>query len=204
MKIALSAALFGCLLAIAAPAQVTGQEAPVDGAATDGAPVDGASVDGAAAVSETPTGFGSIRLGMTLEETRSALERELSFDYRGEPEVSFLPLRERRLLEVQGRSFVRRGFFQFIDGRLYSIILDLNADVLDHYGLYTQLTDKYGESTRLNPREILWLYDDVRLTLERPLTVKYVDREVYERLLQEGAETESLREIVRDEFLQRF
>jgi hypothetical protein len=153
---------------------------------------------------ETPLGFGSVRLGMTLDETRAALEEELSFDYRGEPEVSFLPRRERRLLEVQGRSFVRRGFFQFIDGRLYSIILDLNDDVLDHYGVYTQLTQKYGESTRLNPREIAWLFDEVRLTLERPLTVKYVDEAVYQRLLQEGAETESLREIVRDEFLRRF
>jgi hypothetical protein len=189
MKIALSAFLFGCLLAIATPVHVAGQEAPVDGAAE---------------VTETPTGFGAIRLGMTLDETRSALEEELSFDYRGEPEVSFLPLRERRLLEVQGRRFVSRGFFQFIDGRLYSIILDLNDDALDHYGLYTQLTEKYGESTRLNPREILWLFDEIRLTLERPLTVKYVDREVYERLLLEGAETESLREIVRDEFLRRF
>lgn len=194
MKIGLSVAFFGCLLAIATPVRVSGQEAPVAGT----------SADGAAAVTETPTGFGSLRLGMTLDETRAALERELSFDYRGEPEVSFLPRRERQLLEVQGRRFVRRGFFQFVDGRLYSIILDLNDDVLDHYGLYTQLTDKYGESTRLNPREILWLFEEVRLTLERPLTVKYVDDAVYQRLLQEGAETESLREIVRDDFLRRF
>ncbi len=141
---------------------------------------------------------------MTLEETRAALERDLSFDYRGEPEVSFLPRREERLLEVEGRSFIRRGFFQFVDGRLYSIILDLNEDTLDHYGVYSRLTDKYGESTRLNPSEILWLFDGVRLTLERPLSVKYVDEAVYQRLLAEGAETESLREVIRDEFLQRF
>ena len=104
---------------------------------------------------EVPTGFGSVRLGMSLEETRDALERDLSFDYRGEPDVSFLPRREEQLLEVEGRQFVDRGFFQFIDGRLYSIILDLNESTLDHYGVYTQLTEKYGESTRHNPREIL-------------------------------------------------
>lgn len=155
-------------------------------------------------VPTSPRGFGTIELGMTLEETRQAIEAELSFDYRGEPEISFLPRQQLRLLEVEGRNFIRRGFFQFIDDRLYSIILDLNDDTLDHYGVYVRLTEQYGEQSTLTPRQVTWLFEDVRLTLERPLTVKYVDEVVYQQLLAQGAETESLREILRDDFLRRF
>ncbi len=50
----------------------------------------------AATGAEGTDGFRAIRLGMRLEETKRALQDDPYFVYRGDPDVSFLPLSQRR------------------------------------------------------------------------------------------------------------
>ena len=153
---------------------------------------------------ELPRGFRSIELGLPVEEVQRLLVEDMNFNYRGDPDVSLLPATGNQIIEVSGYTFIERAWFQFQEGSLFSITLRLNPSVLDHYGMYTTLVERYGEPDLLSPRIMLWQSDAVRMSLERPLTVKYIDRVVFEQLLEEGRIQESVREMSRRQFIEQF
>lgn len=160
--------------------------------------------DGGAAAADRaiPRGFDTIELGRSREDVQELLESSSYFRYRGDPDVSLLPVGNRSVIETEGRSFIDRAFFQFSAEALYIIILQLNQTRMDHYSVYQTLTEKYGEPLRVSPREIVWQWEEVTLSLERPLTVKYVDRPVFEELRGQARAEQSLRELSRDQFLE--
>ena len=168
-----------------------------------GAPASPIEQPGTEAV-RTPRGFRSIRLGMELEQVKQLLIEDPLFDYRGDPDISFLPLPPQTLIETSGSSFIRRAYFQFDQDLLYIIILSMDPDRLDYYTLYSTLSGKYGQPTSLDPTEAVWQFDGMRLSLERPLSVKYIDSTVFEALKEEGQVQEDLWEISKDNFLQQF
>ena len=153
---------------------------------------------------QPPRGFRSIQLGMELEQVKQLLIEDPLFDYRGDPDISFLPLPPQTLIETSGSSFIRRAYFQFDQDLLYIIILSMDPDRLDYYTLYSTLSGKYGQPTSLDPSEAVWQFEGLRLSLERPLNVKYIDSTVFEALKEEGQVQEDLWEISKDNFLQQF
>ena len=157
-----------------------------------------------AASAEGTDGFRAMRLGMLLEEAKRALQQDPYFDYRGDPDVSFLPLSQQTLIECAGASYISRAYFQFHEQRLATITLVLDASRLDHYSLFTRLTDKYGPHSELNPQRILWRFASVDFALERPLTVKYIDRKVFDQQQSRGVAREALDDISRRRFLEQF
>jgi hypothetical protein len=163
-----------------------------------------AAVCGAQDQEGPPRGFRSIELGMELEQVKRLLIADPLFDYRGDPDISFLPQPPQTLIETSGSSFITRAYFQFHEDRLYIIILSLDPDRLDYYTLYSTLSEKYGEPTSLDPTEAVWVFEEVRLSLERPLNVKYIDRAVFEALKEEGQVQEDLWEISKENFLEQF
>lgn len=190
--------LIGFLLAASlGGAQESGAGEPVPGTAS------GRSVLGPEAV-QPPWGFRSIRLGMELEEVKQLLIDDPLFDYRGDPDISFLPLPPQTLIETSGSSFIRRAYFQFDEDRLYIIILSMDPNRLDYYTLYSTLSEKYGPPTRLDPTEAVWQFERLRMSLERPLNVKYIDSAVFEALKEEGQVQQDLWEISKENFLQQF
>jgi hypothetical protein len=52
----------------------------------------------------------------------------------------------------------------------------LNTALVDHYSVFTTFVARYGEPTSLNPREAVWETGETRVSIERPLTVKYIDK----------------------------
>jgi hypothetical protein len=80
----------------------------------------------------------------------------------------------------------------------------MDPDRLDYYTLYSTLSEKYGGPTRLDPTEAVWQFEELRLSLERPLTVKYIDSAVFQALKEEGQVQEDLWEISKDNFLEQF
>ncbi|MBN1696017.1 MAG: hypothetical protein JW881_00765 [Spirochaetales bacterium] len=157
-----------------------------------------------AAAKTGPSGFRGITLGMHIDEVKTLLFEDPYFDYRGDPDVTFLPVTEERLIECGGNSFVKRAYFQFNNEKLYIIIIVLDTEKLDYYTLYTTLTGKYGESTLLDPSHVVWHFSDVRLSLEKPLSVKYIDIKVFEELKSEGKMEDDLRSVSRERFLEEF
>ncbi len=151
-----------------------------------------------------PRGFRGLALGMEIEQVKKALAADPLYRYRGDPDVSFLPQTRQSLIECGGSSWIRRAYFQFADSRLFIMILVLDAQKLDHYTLFTALSSKYGEPSTLDPQESVWLSDQVRFSLEKPLTVKYIDEEAFSRIVQKGAAAEDLDRVSRESFVEQF
>lgn len=151
-----------------------------------------------------PRGLRGLTLGMELEQVKQALRADPLYRYRGDPDVSFVPQTRQFLIECEGASWIRRAYFQFADSRLFIMILVLDERKLDHYSLFTTLSSKYGEPSSLDPQEAVWSSDQVRFSIERPLTVKYIDAEVFSRIVQRGAAAEDLDRVSRESFLEQF
>ncbi len=149
-----------------------------------------------------PLGFRSVQLGLDLETVKQLLLADPYFDYRGDPDVTLLARPNESLIECPGYLYVQRGYFQFYDNRLFVIILVLDRLKLDYYTVFTTLSERYGEPTSITPDEAVWLFDQVRLSVEQPLSVKYIDRPTFERLKNDGKEVEQLRQLSKERFLE--
>ncbi len=148
--------------------------------------------------------FHGIRLGMGLDELKSALTANSLFAFRGDRDVSLLPAGEQVLIETSGFSFIKRAFFQLRENRLFIMAYSLNPETMDHYSVFSALVEDYGEPESLDPTEAVWLSDEVRLSVERPLTVKYIDRKVFDQLFLDSRVTGTKETILRGEFLDAF
>jgi len=151
-----------------------------------------------------PRQFREISLGMELDNLKDALLKDKLFNFRGDRDVSFIPAREESLVETTGSSFVRRAFFQLRDGVLFIMSLTLDTGLLDYYSMFTNLVEKYGQPSSLDPKEAVWETEDTRITLERPLTIKYIDKKVLDDIISESALIQSRRVSERQEFLDEF
>ena len=153
---------------------------------------------------ELPDGFRELRFGMSMEEVKAELERDGYFEYTGDPDVSIADRPDSSTIDTGGFFYISRGFFQFHENRLYIIILKLDTDEIDYYTLYTTLTGKYGTPDSLDPQEAVWENETVRMSLERPLAVKYIDRTVFEEIQTEELDLRSMRSVTRERFLEQF
>jgi hypothetical protein len=143
---------------------------------------------------------------MSLEDLKAALQKEPLLNFRGDQDVSFLPssARSQNVVETTGPSFIRRAFFQLWEGGLFIMGFSLHTGLVDHYSVFTGLVKKYGEPSYLDPKEAVWEAGDTRISLERPLTVKYIDLRVFNELIGESALIESAEIKRRQEFLDEF
>jgi hypothetical protein len=149
---------------------------------------------------------------MGLEDLKGALRNDPLFHFRGDRDVSFVPSSVRsgavedvqNLVETTGPSFIRRAFFQLRNGELFIMAYALHTGLVDHYSVFMGLRAKYGEPSRLDPREAVWEAGDTRVSIERPLTVKYIDLRVFNELIGESALVESGEFRRRQEFLGEF
>ncbi|HHU36536.1 MAG TPA: hypothetical protein GXZ47_04815 [Treponema sp.] len=151
-----------------------------------------------------PDTYRAISLGMDLETVQEQLKKDGIFGYRGERDVSLLHSANRSLIETMGPSFISRSWFQFHQENLYVMIFKLDTTRIDYYSMYTALVKKYGEPSILDPRKALWTDERITLTLERPLTVKYVDMTVFSELTEADTSERAVSDILREEFIRGF
>ena len=152
-----------------------------------------------------PRQFRELALGMSLDDLRASLARDSLFRFRGERDVSFLPARQETLVETTGSSFIRRAHFQLSDeGEVFIMSFTLDSRLVDHYSLFMTFVNRYGQPAILNPSEAVWEDDYTRVSIERPLTVKYIDKEVFNRLTEESRAKASREVLRREEFLGDF
>lgn len=145
---------------------------------------------------ELPRVFRKLTLGMGLDELKNALLDDGLFAFRGDSDVSFLPIKEENLVETTGLSFIRRAFFQLREGKVFIMAFSMDTSMTDYYSVFTTFIKKYGEPKSLNPHEAVWENGATRVSIERPLTVKYIDLEVFNAIL-DGAKTEETAEVTR-------
>jgi len=151
-----------------------------------------------------PQSFRGISLGMDLDLVKKTLLADPLFGYRGDPDVSMLPQSHQYLIECAGHSYVQRAYFQFSDKRLLTMIFVLDPEKLDYFSLYSALSVKYGQPTSLSPQETVWQSDTVRLSLERPITVKYIDQATFTSLVGKASAPSDLENLSREKFIEQF
>lgn len=152
-----------------------------------------------------PSGYGKIKLGMTVDQVKSVLKEDKQFGYRGERDVSMLPNSEQILIETDATntpgSFLERCWFQFYEGKLYIITININREKMDHYSVFDTLCKKYGDPQQLNPEKSIWRNSSIIMSLEKPLVLRYTDRPVSEKILNKSSVEKSGVEENRDSFL---
>jgi hypothetical protein len=153
---------------------------------------------------ELPRQFRQLILGMSLDELKEGLLKDGLFQFRGDRDVSFLPAREQSLVETTGFSFIKRAFFQLRDAQVFIMAFTLNTEIIDHYSIFTQFVQKYGEPTYLDPSVAVWETEETRIAIERPLTVKYIDRVVFNDIVDESGLIESGHVRLRQDFINEF
>jgi hypothetical protein len=151
-----------------------------------------------------PRTFRKLSLGMSLDELKAALTADELFAFRGDRDVSFLPVKEENLVETTGISFIRRAFFQLRDGAVFIMAFSLDPAMIDHYSVFTTLRNKHGDPNSLSPSEAVWENGETRVSLERPLTVKYIDMQVFNRIVGDAKAQEAAEVFRRQGFLNEF
>ena len=151
-----------------------------------------------------PRKFRQLSLGMNLDDLKEALIKDDYFHFRGDRDVSLLPIREQSLVETTGSSFIKRAFFQLRDGSVFIMAFTLNTEIIDHYSVFNQFSDKYGEPAYLDPKISVWETDETRISIERPLTIKYIDKTVFNDIINESGLIESGQVQRRQEFINEF
>jgi len=185
-------------------AQAAGRTTPATAPATAPAAGAAAANPGVADDTKLPTQFRQLTLGMGLDDLKNELLKDDLFLFRGDRDVSMLPAREQSLVETTGASFIKRAFFQLRDGKVFIMAFTLNTEVIDHYSIFTQFVQKYGQPTYLDPSVAVWETDDTRVAIERPLTVKYIDRTVFNDIVNESGLIESGHVKLRQDFINEF
>jgi len=147
-----------------------------------------------------------VTLGMSLDSAKEALKKNSDFGYHGDRDVSLLPGENRVLIETDaekglGNNFLTRCWFQFSDEQLYIMIINVNTQKMDYYSIFTTLCDKYGNPDSLNPEKAVWKNDDITMSLEKPLTLKYVDNKKFAELQNKATVQPGYVERTREDFL---
>jgi hypothetical protein len=162
------------------------------------------SEDAEGTAAALPRTFQDISLGMNLDALKKALAGNMLFYFRGDRDVSFLPGREESLVETTGFSFIKRAFFQLRDGNIFIMAFSLDPALIDHYSVFTAFIKKYGEPASIDPSQAVWESDETRIAIERPLTVKYIDKQVFGNLIGESGVRKSGEVRLREDFLNEF
>ena len=128
---------------------------------------------------ELPSGYKNVKLGSSLEDTKIALLKDSDF--------SLVPVTGKILIETNTYSKFRAGFleecyFQFFEDKLFIITININQEKMDYYSIFTKLQEKYGEPSSFDPKSATWENDDVSMSLEKPLTLKYIDKKLFDKI----------------------
>lgn len=159
-----------------------------------------------AAKENIPLGYGGIQLGMSVETVKQKLKENSDFGYHGDKDVSLLPGENRILIETDAESgyafgFLERCWFQFYNDKLYVITININKEKMDHYSIFRSLCKKYGNPDSVNPEKSVWKSENISMSLERPLTLKYIDTKTFKELQDKSLVGPSGKEITREMFL---
>lgn len=154
--------------------------------------------------SDAAKGFGGITLGMSVDAVKKVLTENPDFSYKGEENVSLLPTDERQLIETVSEDdfgFLERCFFQFHEEKLYIMTICMNRRRVDYFSVFQKLREKYGEPESLTPDMAVWRSGELKMTLERELSIKYTDEAVFQKLMENADAEKAMNEKTLEMFL---
>lgn len=154
--------------------------------------------------SSLPNGYRGILIGSTMDQVKIQLTEDDYLNYRGDPDVSMLLADKQTLIECKGYRHIDRGFFQFYNDKLYTITLILDRNEVDYHSIYRHFTEKYGKHNSLSPDRVVWESSDIRISIEKPLTIKYIGLNVYSEIVEKDTTEKAVQEQLLEEFISEF
>lgn len=148
-----------------------------------------------------PDGYLNLHLGMSFESVKSSLLANPVFGFRGDRDVSILPGFDRLLIETEGDGYLDKCWFQFYDNNLYVISININTQKMDYYSVFRTLCQKYGSPMSFSPEKAVWEDENVIMSLEKPLCLKYSDVKVLDAIENRSFVEQSSAEKQRQNFL---
>ncbi len=153
------------------------------------------------------SGYKDIKLNMSKDEVTDLIKKSDDFDTKRDEAITIRFEPDTEIITVFGkinknsRSFIKRGFFQFSDDKLYLITLNMDEKRIGYYDLLKHYTNKYGNPTNLDPNSATWEDSNTRVILEKKSTVKFLDLNKWNELLkQEDGQKDEERE-KREDFI---
>lgn len=158
---------------------------------------------------ELQNGYGGVALGMSISETKEALLKNTDFGYRGDRDVSLSPGQNQTIIETDAThfgdlSYLTQCWFQFYNDKLYAITININTNKIDYYTLFSTLSKKYGNPDSLNPTKATWKNESITMSLEKPLSVKYIDNSISNEISKHANIQKAGEELTKELFLEGF
>lgn len=153
---------------------------------------------------EIRNSYHEIVLGMSFDEVKEKLIVDSSFDYEGDIDHIIISEREYEIIDCEGRGHIKRAWFQFREDSLVVIALVMDPEKVDYFSIYKTLSDSYGDPVEMSPEIARWGSEKYQISLELPVTVKYLDKEYFDILIEESRSYESWQERSLEEFLEDF
>lgn len=146
-------------------------------------------------------GFDTLTLGMDYQSALNALDFSSNFIYNSQMPMW---IESNPVIAANGKGFVDKGYFQFYNGALYSITIELNRNRIDFFTLFMQLQQKYGKYKSFSPTIVRWEDENALLSLEKPLTLRYLEKRIHSQLIESSKVKESQKQKMREDFLEQF
>lgn len=145
-------------------------------------------------------GYKDIKLGMSRDEVSALLGKSYDF-YDNRNEVLTIRLEpDQEIITAEGRGFINIGYFHFHEDQLFQIFLTFNEKV-GYYTLLKRLTDKFGDPTKVDPKNAYWESETVRIVIEKPGKIKYLYLPVWNTLLGSDLSERKVLDQQRDNFV---
>lgn len=146
-------------------------------------------------------GFDNLFIGMDYQSALEALDSSDNFIYNSQMPMW---INDNPVIAANGKGFVDKGYFQFYNGILYSITIELNKNRIDFFTMFMQLQAKYGKYKSFSPTIVRWEDENALLSLERPLTLRYLEKATHSQLLESSKTKKSQAQKKREDFLEQF
>ena len=105
------------------------------------------------------------------------------------------------IISTEGNGFINLGYFHFNNDRLYQILLKIDEQKIGYYYLLKNLSEKYGKPSIFTPKKVSWENEKVKIVLEKPCTLKYVDNTIWDEIINRDQTSDAVIEQIRKKFV---
>lgn len=146
-------------------------------------------------------GYKSYILGMGQDEIEEELSNSSEFNIIREEILSVRMEPDTDIISTEGYGFVTRAYFHFNNEKLFQIYLIIDEQKVGYYPILKTYINKYGNPSSFSPDRAVWENNEVMVILEKPCTLKYVDKKVWDSLLSKDHTTDTVFDKIRRDFI---
>lgn len=136
------------------------------------------------------TGYRGVLLGMSLKKVREILKKDRLLEIDIRTDFGDLDEEPYHVLRARNVPYIKSVYYQFgttqsVKRKLFAIIIHFNKRYNSFHMLYNKMKKKYGEAKLLTPRMAIWENTKVKIMINSPSTVKFIDLKLYKLMQRE-------------------